>query len=131
VCTQRTVVTQQIDNNYTGIFLMISTSLGLKTSIRDQVSVNMTWNYSDPDSSALALCDTAMITNFFLGIVQYNIDVYFVHCSLSATPVLATVDTQNNSLLNTSTMSIPQSSGAWEIYQWTSSKSNSWQGEVG
>ncbi|KAJ8586686.1 hypothetical protein M405DRAFT_343650 [Rhizopogon salebrosus TDB-379] len=105
----------EVDNNYTGVFLMISTSLGLKSSLRDQVSVNMTWNSSGPDSR----------------IVQYHIDVYFVHCSLSNKTALVTIDTQNNSLLNTSTMSISQSSGAWEIYQWTSSKSNSWQGEVG
>jgi hypothetical protein len=68
------------------------------------------------------------IMRFSPEIVPYDIEVYFVHCSLSATTARVMIDMQNNSLRNS--MPVSQPSTQWEIYQWTSSESNSWQYEV-
>lgn len=95
-----------------GVYLMISTSLEVEPSVRDEVAINMTWE-----------------TWAVPGIVTpYVIQVYFVQCSLSANTTDGVVDMQTNSLL--SPTSIPQPSTQWEINQFEASNTN-WQAQIG
>ncbi|KAJ8580341.1 hypothetical protein M405DRAFT_61577 [Rhizopogon salebrosus TDB-379] len=112
-------ILNQFDSSHFGVFLMISTLLDMAASIRDQVSVQMTWEYNPS-------LDQDRYSDDF---VPYDIEVYFVHCSLSATTARAMVDMQNNSLRDT--MPISQPSTQWEIFPWPLSESNSWQNELG
>jgi hypothetical protein len=59
--------------------------------------------------------------------VPYNIEVYFVQCSLSATTAPVMIDMEKNSLWNP--VPISQPSTQWEMNQWTLA-SNTWQAEV-
>lgn len=95
-----------------GVYLMISTSLEIEPSVRDEVAINMTWE-----------------TWAVPGIVTpYVVQVYFVQCSLSANTTDGVVDMQTNSLL--SPTSIPQPSTQWEINQFEASDTN-WQAQIG
>jgi hypothetical protein len=60
--------------------------------------------------------------------IPYDIEVYFVQCSLSATTTKAVVDMRTNSLLNP--MSISQFPMQWETHPWTSVPNNTWQAQV-
>ncbi|KAG2145429.1 uncharacterized protein EDB93DRAFT_503795 [Suillus bovinus] len=91
-----------------GIYLMVSTLLGIDPSVQDEVAVNMTWVISD------------IATPF---VVQ----VYFVHCSLSANTIPGTIDMQNNTLLSPTFISQP--STQWEINQFASSNTT-WQTQI-
>jgi hypothetical protein len=57
----------------------------------------------------------------------YNIEIYFVQCSLSATTASVMVDLETNSLRNP--VPISQPSTQWEMYPWTL-EYNTWQSEV-
>ncbi|KAG1848851.1 hypothetical protein C8R48DRAFT_778782 [Suillus tomentosus] len=83
------------DSELDGIYIMVSTLLGIDPSVQDEVAVNMT----------LAIPDI---------VTPYAIQVYFVYCSLSANTSLEEVDVQTNSLL--SPTSISQPSMQWEMY---------------
>lgn len=92
-----------------GVYLMVSTSLEVEPSVRDEVAINMTWAVP--------------------GIVTpYVIQVYFVQCSLSANTTDGVVDMQTNSLL--SPTSTPQPYTQWEINQFEASNTN-WQAQIG
>ncbi|KAG2064921.1 hypothetical protein BDR04DRAFT_1109348 [Suillus decipiens] len=92
-----------------GVYLMVSTSLELEPSVRDEVAINMTWAVP--------------------GIVTpYIIHVYFIQCSLLANTADGVVDMQTNSLL--SSISISQLSTQWEMNQFEWSNT-SWQAQVG
>lgn len=95
-----------------GVYLMISTSLEIDPSVRDEVAINMTW-------------ETWAVPGF---VTPYVIQVYFVQCSLSANTTDGVVDMQTNSLL--SPTSIPQPSTQWEINQFEASDTN-WQAQIG
>ncbi|KAG2092920.1 uncharacterized protein F5147DRAFT_721711 [Suillus discolor] len=92
-----------------GVYLMVSTLLGIDPSVQDEVAVNMTW----------AIPDIA---------TPYVIQVYFVYCSLSANTTDGIVNMQTNSLL--SPTSISQPSSQWEMYQFGWSNT-SWQTQIG
>ncbi|KAG2105484.1 uncharacterized protein F5147DRAFT_702585 [Suillus discolor] len=92
-----------------GVYLMVSTLLGIDPSGQDEVAVNMTW----------AIPGIA---------TPYVIQVYFVYCSLSANTTDGVVDMQTNSLLSPTSMSQP--STQWEMYQFGWSNT-SWQTQIG
>ncbi|KAG1810401.1 uncharacterized protein HD556DRAFT_1522696 [Suillus plorans] len=92
-----------------GVYLMVSTLLGIDPSVQDEVAVNMTWTIP--------------------GIATpYIIQAYFVYCSLSANTTDGVVNMQTNSLL--SPTSISQPSTQWEMYQlgWSNTR---WQTQIG
>ncbi|KAG1810399.1 uncharacterized protein HD556DRAFT_51085 [Suillus plorans] len=92
-----------------GVYLMVSTLLGIDPSVQDEVVVNMTW----------AIPGIA---------TPYVIQVYFVYCSLSANTIDGVVNMQTNSLLSPTSMSQP--STQWEMYQFGWSNT-SWQTQIG
>ncbi|KAG1898901.1 uncharacterized protein F5891DRAFT_1279268 [Suillus fuscotomentosus] len=102
------------DSELDGIYIMISTLLGIDPSVQDEVAVNMTW----------------AIPNI---VTPYTIQVYFVYCSLSVNTSYGEIDAMSNSLL--SSASISQPSMQWEMYsdyQLESGQSNtsSWKTQI-
>ncbi|KAG2137893.1 uncharacterized protein EDB93DRAFT_1253547 [Suillus bovinus] len=92
-----------------GVYLMVSTSLGIDPSVQDEIAVNMTW----------AIPDIA---------TPYVIQVYFVYCSLAANTTDGVVDMQTNSLLSSTPISQP--STEWDMYEFAWSNT-SWQTQIG
>ncbi|KAG1898895.1 uncharacterized protein F5891DRAFT_1236073 [Suillus fuscotomentosus] len=92
-----------------GVYLMVSTLLGIDPSVQDEVAVNTTWAIPDIGTT-------------------YVIQVYFVYCSLSANTTDGVVDMQTNSLLSPTFISQP--STQWEMYQFGWSNT-SWQTQIG
>ncbi|KAG1810419.1 uncharacterized protein HD556DRAFT_1302722 [Suillus plorans] len=83
------------DSELDGIYIMVSTLLGIDPSVQDEVAVNMTWAIPDI-------------------VTPYVIQVYFVYCSLSANTSHEEIDVQTNSLLSPTSTSQP--SMQWEMY---------------
>ncbi|KAG1801312.1 hypothetical protein EV424DRAFT_1586047 [Suillus variegatus] len=88
-----------------GVYLMVSTLLGIDPLVQDEVAVNITWT-----------------------ITPYIIQAYFVYCSLSANTTDGVVNMQTNSLLSPTFISQP--SMQWEMYQlgWSNTR---WQTQIG
>ncbi|KAG2105490.1 uncharacterized protein F5147DRAFT_838092 [Suillus discolor] len=83
------------DSELDGIYIMVSTLLGIDPSVQDEVAVNMTWAIPDI-------------------VTPYVIQVYFVYCSLSVNTSDGVIDAMSNSLL--SSASISQPSMQWEMF---------------
>ncbi|KAG2127703.1 hypothetical protein DEU56DRAFT_915677 [Suillus clintonianus] len=90
------------------VSLMVSALLEIEPSVQEAVAVNMSWEYYNY---------TYTNTNTSIDVIPYEIQVYFMQCSLLANTTEGVVDIQTNNLLNPAP--IWQPSTQWEIYQWT------------
>ncbi|KAG2051931.1 hypothetical protein BDR06DRAFT_958261 [Suillus hirtellus] len=102
------------DSELDGIFIMVSTLLGIDPSLQNEVAVNMTWAIPDI-------------------VTPYVIQVYFVYCSLSANTTHEEIDVSTSSLLRPA--SIPQPSMQWEMFsdyqlEFGRSNASSWKTQI-
>ncbi|KAG2127701.1 hypothetical protein DEU56DRAFT_915676 [Suillus clintonianus] len=107
-------------NIWPSVLLMVSTLLEIEPSVQETVAVNMTWEYRN-------ISYTNNNNNTNIDIIPYDIQVYFMQCSLLANTTEGVVDMQTNILLTP--VPIWQPSTQWEMYQWTNV--SSWAAEIG